>query len=246
MCDLDDEADSTEGLLFAFLIRLEIHMRAFAKSLMWSLVLLFLPAIAQAQMVEVERGYVRAPFVRVYRTPDGGTRVRAPFVDVFSDGPRNRPSPRGSYELPPSPSIDGRAARAQFRDGSESQTRIHHPRTATHAVRLRVNGQDTEISPGETLSLIGQERPVSVQLIRPNGRYGFRRALSPGDYVFSQTRRGWTLVLGDVPSEPSPAPIIPFPAELTPPSIEQLPTPNAQPSLDTPEASVLNRSTSSP
>ena len=41
---------------------------------------------AQAQMVQVRPGYVRAPFVRVYRDPFGGTHVRAPFVDVYRPG----------------------------------------------------------------------------------------------------------------------------------------------------------------
>ncbi|NIL96002.1 MAG: hypothetical protein GTO53_01865 [Planctomycetales bacterium] len=40
----------------------------------------------EAQLIRVEPGYVRAPFVRVYRTPDGGRRVRAPFTDVYSPG----------------------------------------------------------------------------------------------------------------------------------------------------------------
>ena len=164
----------------------------------------------------------------------------------FGGGEGVRIGPR-EYAMEPTNGLNDSVPNlAQFRDGNETHTRIHHPLTATHAVRLRINGQDTVISPGETLLLIGQEHPVSVQLIRPNGRYGLRRALSPGDYVFSQTRRGWTLVLGEVPSESSPAPNVPFPAELSPPSIEQLPTPNAQPSLDTPDVSVLHRSTSSP
>jgi hypothetical protein len=41
---------------------------------------------AQAQLVQVAPGYVKAPFVRVYRTPDGGSYVRAPFVSVYSPG----------------------------------------------------------------------------------------------------------------------------------------------------------------
>ncbi len=45
----------------------------------------------QAQLVEVRPGYIRAPFVRIYRNPDGGSHVQAPFVNVFSPGygPRN-------------------------------------------------------------------------------------------------------------------------------------------------------------
>jgi hypothetical protein len=40
---------------------------------------------AFAQAVQVAPGYVRAPFVRVYRTPDGGTHVRAPFTDIYTN-----------------------------------------------------------------------------------------------------------------------------------------------------------------
>jgi hypothetical protein len=43
-------------------------------------------AAANAQLVEVGPGYVRAPFVRVYTYPGGGSYVRAPFVSRFSPG----------------------------------------------------------------------------------------------------------------------------------------------------------------
>jgi hypothetical protein len=156
----------------------------------------------------------------------------------FGGGEGVRIGPR-EYAMEPANGLnDSIPNLAQFRDGNETHTRIHHPLTATHAVRLRINGQDTEISPGETLSLTGSEHAVSVQIARPNGRYVFRRALSPGDYVFHQTRRGWTLMLGEVPSRPSPAeqtPIVPSPAELPPPSIEQLPIGSSLPALDAPD-----------
>ena len=50
-----------------------------------------LPSIAEAQLIQVERGYIRAPFVRVERGRGLRTRVRAPFVDV---GGRQRESRR--------------------------------------------------------------------------------------------------------------------------------------------------------
>lgn len=37
-----------------------------------------------AQLVVVQPGYVKAPFVRVYTNPDGSSYVRAPFVGVYS------------------------------------------------------------------------------------------------------------------------------------------------------------------
>jgi len=52
-------------------------------------------ATSFGQLVEVRPGYVRAPFVRVYRSPDGGGYVRAPFVSRYTPGFR-----RG-YERPP-------------------------------------------------------------------------------------------------------------------------------------------------
>src|SRR5580698_926263 len=41
---------------------------------------------AQAQLVQVGPGFVRAPFVRVYWGPDGSSSVRAPFVSSYSPG----------------------------------------------------------------------------------------------------------------------------------------------------------------
>jgi hypothetical protein len=52
---------------------------------------------AEAQLIRVEPGYVRAPFVRVYRTPDGGRRVRAPFTDVYKPGYAH-PSDHGYHQ----------------------------------------------------------------------------------------------------------------------------------------------------
>lgn len=38
------------------------------------------------QLVQVEPGYVKAPFVRIYKNPDGSSYVRAPFVGVYKPG----------------------------------------------------------------------------------------------------------------------------------------------------------------
>jgi hypothetical protein len=43
---------------------------------------------AAAQLVQVAPGYVKAPFVRVWNGPDGSSRVRAPFVDLYTPGYR--------------------------------------------------------------------------------------------------------------------------------------------------------------
>jgi hypothetical protein len=56
-----------------------------------------LSLVSQAQLVQVAPGYVKAPFVRVYRYPDGGSYVRAPFVSVYSPGYRRG---HGGHGLP--------------------------------------------------------------------------------------------------------------------------------------------------
>jgi hypothetical protein len=50
----------------------------------------------ESQMVQVAPGYVKAPFVRVYRTPDGGSQVRAPFVNIYTPGYRGA----RAYQVP--------------------------------------------------------------------------------------------------------------------------------------------------
>ena len=47
--------------------------------------------LTQAQLVQVGPGFVKAPFVRVYHDPSGGSHVRAPFVDVYTPGMRVAP-----------------------------------------------------------------------------------------------------------------------------------------------------------
>jgi hypothetical protein len=46
--------------------------------------MLLLASPCAAQLVVVQPGYVKAPFVRVYTHPDGSSYVRAPFVEVYS------------------------------------------------------------------------------------------------------------------------------------------------------------------
>jgi hypothetical protein len=111
----------------------------------------------------------------------------------------------------------------QSQENNEPQTTIHHPRTASQAVRLRINGQDTQISPGETIYLTDEEQPATLQFVRPNGRYGFRRSLSPGNYVFRETGRGWSLAAVETPPEASstePMPAAAGEAGLRPPVVE--------------------------
>ena len=56
--------------------------------------------VAEAQLVQIGPGYVKAPFVRVYRTRNG-TTVRAPFTHVESGAPAyGRQHRQGSYADP--------------------------------------------------------------------------------------------------------------------------------------------------
>lgn len=66
------------------------------------------PGVAEAQLVQVGPGYVKAPFVRVYQTPNG-TFVRAPFTRIEPSAPAydhqfdQRPNERPDGE----PLVDG-------------------------------------------------------------------------------------------------------------------------------------------
>lgn len=67
-----------------------------------SLLLIWFSDICSAQLIVVRPDYVKAPFVRVYSYPNGGSYVRAPFVAVHSPGRR----PMAYYpqrELTPTP-----------------------------------------------------------------------------------------------------------------------------------------------
>jgi len=64
------------------------------------------PNLVEGQIIDVQRGYVRAPFVRVQRSPGSRARVRAPFVDV-----------------------GGRARRNRFAEEEEQAAQSKHPRT---------------------------------------------------------------------------------------------------------------------
>jgi hypothetical protein len=151
------------------------------------------------------------------------------------EGVRIGPSEYGTgpvYRPDGPPSDQGR-----LQENNEPQTSIHHPRTATQAVRLRINGQETQISPGETVYLSDEEQPATLQFPRPNGRYGFRRSLSPGNYVLQETRRGWSLTATETPSEAASTERMPAPAddaELQPPLIELPPEANVPTGAATP------------
>jgi hypothetical protein len=71
-----------------------------------------LSLVCQAQLVQVGPGYVKAPFVRVYSYPNGGSYVRAPFVGVFSPG----------YDMyPVAPALPTRSELAQMSWASLAQ-----------------------------------------------------------------------------------------------------------------------------
>src|SRR5438552_1812968 len=63
--------------------------RLFLRPTAVAILLHFLIATGEAQLVQVGPGFVKAPFVRVYWCPDGSSYVRAPFVEVFSPSYRH-------------------------------------------------------------------------------------------------------------------------------------------------------------
>jgi hypothetical protein len=69
---------------------------------MVGLVVHFAAVVADAQLVQVRPGYVRAPFVRVERNPDGSAHVRAPFVRVNTPY-RYQGGSRAPLDAAPSP-----------------------------------------------------------------------------------------------------------------------------------------------
>jgi hypothetical protein len=66
------------------------------------LVLEVLPADGQAQLIDVGRGYVRAPFVRLQRRGRLRDRFQAPLVDAKESGTVYQPPPR-ALQPPPVP-----------------------------------------------------------------------------------------------------------------------------------------------
>jgi hypothetical protein len=98
-------------------------------------------------------------------------------------------------------------------------------------LQIQVNGEDTQISPGETISLDAAQG-FTLRIARPNGRYGFRRSWAAGNYEFVPTRRGWMLAQATAPAEPdrSEQPRTGEPSlELEAPAFEPLPVAAGQP-----------------
>jgi hypothetical protein len=162
-----------------------------------------------------------------------GARFGGPYGVQFGGGEGVRIGPRTygpdpAYEY----GLDDAAAYGPQPTNSESGgSTIHHPRAATQPLPIQINGEDTQISPGETISLDGTQG-FTMRIARPNGRYGFRRSLAPGDYQFVQTRRGWVLAPAEAPPEPAPAEGTRHAApslELEAPAFEPLPAPAGRP-----------------
>jgi hypothetical protein len=134
---------------------------------MAAFVLLTSDTIAQAQMVQVAPGYVRAPFVRVYSGPYG-SRVRAPFVDVYTPFvPRGRfiREVPDDYSMPP----ELRQRRNLFFAARELDRSLGRYQTAASW------RQYFALAPGMTLSAdgLGEDAPppLPAELIRILGRF---------------------------------------------------------------------------
>ena len=76
-------------------------MKRFLAAIVSPILLFSLADQSSAQWVDVGPGYVRAPFVRVYRTP-GGINVQAPFVNIYRGRPIYEPQPAQTYSYPSS------------------------------------------------------------------------------------------------------------------------------------------------
>ena len=215
--------------------------------------------VAEAQLVEVGPGYVKAPFVRVYRTPNG-TSVRAPFTHVESGAPaygrqlRQGPyaDPYGDPQAGGYDNVDAAADISlmerqrrlvavsawrldrdllRFRTGSHWQAFLRLPPNLLNAHRIAGRG------------VMVQSDPVAVQAVLNN----FDAVASNDQYrkitqlsSFRSTHRllrEYVLLL----SLPSADPLPPVPealgqrSVLVPPTVEQPPEELRLPDLEVPQ-----------
>ncbi len=118
-------------------------------------------------------------------------------------GNRYQPTPAGSQLVPSNANLgvhhqlsDQRQIphprpTASATQGALNMVTIHLPESATESVHMEINGQATEIFPGETLELDGAQGVV-VRMHTKN-RLAISRSLAPGNYSLQSTRRGWAL-----------------------------------------------------
>jgi hypothetical protein len=160
-----------------------------------------------------------------------GARFGGPYGVQFGGGEGVRIGPRPYAPQPTWELNNPNAYAPQPTDQSADSTSIHLPRTATEALPIQINGEDTQIAPGETISLDTAQGFV-LRIARPNGRYGFRRSWAAGNYEFVRSRRGWMLAraasqperaAAENTSRAEPSP------ELEAPAFEPLPAPAGRP-----------------
>lgn len=198
--------------------------------------ILFLPAAVSAQIVQIGPGYVRAPFVRVFRTPGGGTQVRAPFVDVHSPphryhrrpaGPVGRIAPQPALNPPPPIDDDGLGGTQLQRQRGEvfraavqleqSLERLQHgERWADYlslpqsfATPVEPEGDSSAVAAAEAQDL--RVLLARFDRLRSNRRYRAITRLT----AFDTTRRAMQAYL--VLLEEADAEVLPPPVELAPP-----------------------------
>ena len=217
------------------------------------------PGVAEAQLVQIGPGYVKAPFVRVYRTPNG-TSVRAPFTHVESGAPAyDRQLRQGPYADPYGDPQGGGYAKGdatadislmerqrrllvgsaqrldrdllRFRTGNHWQTFLRLPPELLKAHRIAGRG------------VMVQPDPVAVQaalnnfdLIASNDQYRMIAQLSS----FHSTHRllreyVWLLSLPSAAPLPPGSEAIGQPSELLPPTVEQAPAELVLPGLEAPQ-----------
>ncbi len=215
--------------------------------------------VAEAQLVQIGPGYVKAPFVRVYRTRNG-TSVRAPFTHVESGAPAyGRQLRQGPYAHPyGDPQAGGydngdataaislmerqrrlvaRAARRldrdllRFRTGSHWQAFLRLPPELLNAHRIAGRGVMVQLDPVAVQAALN-----NFDTVASNDQYRKIAQLSS----FRSTHRllreyVWLLSL------PSADPLPPGPeafgqrSVLVPPTVEQPPEELRLPDLEVPQ-----------
>jgi len=166
----------------------------------------------------------------------GGEGVRIGPRD-YGRPPANQPG--AEYAAEPAPA---RFINPAFEPAGAGEALLHYPQSAEDRVRLRIDGEEIELYPGDTIAVPNVAR-TSIRIARPLGGYGWRQTLRPGVYIFQQSRRGWTVAPGEIPyDQPTEQQLRPDTEptedlELNSPEIEQLPAPPLPGEVEAQEAS---------
>lgn len=127
----------------------------------------------------------------------GGEGVRIGPRDY--DWPRRLGRGADAEEPTDEAELPGRFIQPGYDQTHSNDVVLHYPADAGDKLRIRLNGQTTELYPGDTIAVPSAGRGVAAQMPRPIGGFGWRRTLSPGSYVLQPSGRGWTISEGEIP-----------------------------------------------